>query len=218
VVNNVETLCNLPHILTHGAQWFQDLGAGQDSGTKIYGVSGRVERPGWWELPIGTTLGELLEEHAGGLSNGRRLRGVLPGGASTSFLGPEHLDVRLDLSSLKEIGGRLGTGNVIVLDDGRCPVAMVRNLQAFFARESCGWCTPCREGLPWVVRTLDALERGDGRAEDLEILREHVRDLGMGATFCALAPGAMEPLGSALERFSDDFEQHVREGGCPWHR
>lgn len=218
VVNNVETLCNVPHIVERGPEWFNHLGAGKDAGTKIYGVSGRVVRPGWWELPIGVTLREVLEEHAGGMQEGFHLRGVLPGGASTSFLTPDHLDVGLDFTALGDVGARLGTGNLIVLDDRTCPVGMVLNLERFFARESCGWCTPCREGLPWVARTLDALEKGDGRPEDLEILSDHVDGLGLGKTFCALAPGAVEPLQSALEHFREDFERHVSEGGCPWRK
>jgi NADH-quinone oxidoreductase subunit F len=218
VVNNVETLSNVPHIVEHGAVWFQHLSAGDDRGTKIYGVSGRVARPGWWELPLGVTLREVLEEHAGGMRSGHRLKGVLPGGASTSFLTEDQLDVGLDFSSLRDVGARLGTGNLIVLDDRTCPVGMVLNLERFFARESCGWCTPCREGLPWTVRTLEAIERGDGRPEDLEILDDHVSGLGLGRTFCALAPGAIEPLQSALEHFRDDFERHISEGGCPWRR
>ena len=112
--------------------------------------------------------------------------------------------------------GSLGTGTAVVLDDRTCPVGMVENLERFFARESCGWCTPCREGLPWVARTLAALERGEGRPDDLEMLERHGRWLGPGTTFCALAPGAMAPLGSALQRYRDDFARHVREKRCPW--
>jgi NADH-quinone oxidoreductase subunit F len=215
-VNNVETLCNVPHILLHGADWYKGLSRVKDGGTKIYGVSGRVQRPGSWELPLGTTLGEVLEEHAGGMQDGYALKGVLPGGASTAFLTAEHMDQALDFSSLHDIGASFGTGNLIVLDDHTCPVGMVLNLERFFARESCGWCTPCREGLPWIVRILEALEGGDGRPEDLEVLGDHVRRITMGTTFCALAPGAMEPLRSGLEHYRDDFERHLSEGGCPW--
>jgi NADH-quinone oxidoreductase subunit F len=216
VVNNVETLCSVPHIVNHGAEWYHGLSRGSDSGTKIYGVSGRVHRPGWWELPMGTTLREVLEDHAGGMREGYRLKGVLPGGASTGFLTPEHLDVKLDFSSLQEVGARLGTGNLIVLDDRTCPVALLLSLERFFAQESCGWCTPCREGLPWVVRILEAMERGDGRESDLEVLRDHARTLRTGMTFCALAPGAIEPLQTALAHFGEDFERHIAEGRCPW--
>lgn len=216
IVQNVETLYNVPHIVNRGPEWYRRLALGEDGGSKIYGVSGRVKKPGAWELPLGTTLREVLEEHAGGLHEGVRLRGVLPGGASTAFLTTEHLDLPLDFQSVPAAGSRLGTGTVIVLDDGTCPVGFVRNLEQFFAQESCGWCTPCREGLPWTERILAGLEEGRGTWDDLELLEMHTRFLGPGNTFCAHAPGAMEPLRSALSFFRDDFERHIREGGCPW--
>ncbi|MFA7095831.1 MAG: NADH-quinone oxidoreductase subunit NuoF [Gammaproteobacteria bacterium] len=216
VVNNVETLCNVPHIVNHGAAWYKGLSRSKDGGTKIFGVSGRVKRPGAWELPMGTTVREILEEHAGGMRDGFRLRGLLPGGASTDFLTEAHLDVPMDFDSVQAAGSRLGTGTMIILDDRTCPVGMVRNLEHFFAQESCGWCTPCRDGLPWVERILDDIEQGRGTWEDLDLLAMHTEFLGPGKTFCAHAPGAMEPLQSALKYFREDFERHIREGRCPY--
>jgi len=216
IVNNVETLSNLPHILNHGAAWFKGLSKSEDAGTKLYGVSGRVNKPGCWELPMGTTIRELIEEHAGGMKSGYRFRGVLPGGASTDFLVEEHLDVKMDYKSVTAAGSRLGTGTMVILDDRTCPVGFVHNLEHFFAQESCGWCTPCREGLPWTERILLALEQGNGRPEDLELLEMHTRMMAPGNTFCALAPGAMEPLQSALKYFRNDFERHINEKCCPW--
>jgi NADH-quinone oxidoreductase subunit F len=216
VVQNVETICNVPHIVRNGAGWFRSLSRSEEGGTKLYGASGKVKRPGLWELPMGTPLREIIEEHAGGMAGGLRLRGILPGGASTDFLTAEHLDVPMDFASVRAAGSRLGTGTVVVLDDRTCPAGMVLSLERFFARESCGWCTPCREGLPWVEKTLEALEEGRGEPEDLEVLAMHGRLLGPGMTFCALAPGAMEPLQSALRCFREDFERHVRERRCPW--
>jgi NADH-quinone oxidoreductase subunit F len=216
VVNNVETLCNVPHIVARGAEWFRGLSRGPDGGTKIYGASGRVKRPGAWELPMGTPLREILEEHAGGMREGYMFRALLPGGASTDFLTAEHLDVAMDFGSVEKAGSRLGTGTMIVLDDRTCPVAMLRNLEHFFAQESCGWCTPCRDGLPWVERILAAIERGEGEEDDLDILALHTRFLGPGRTFCAHAPGAMEPLQSGLKYFRADFERHIRDKRCPW--
>jgi NADH-quinone oxidoreductase subunit F len=215
-VNNVETLCNVPHIVARGPEWFRGLSRSADGGTKLYGASGKVRRPGLWELPLGTTIREILEEHAGGMREGLRLRGLLPGGASTDFVGPEHLDVQMDFESLPAVGSRLGTGTMIVLDDRTCPVGMLRNLEHFFAQESCGWCTPCWAGLQSTEQILAALEAGDGRPEDLERLAAHGRLLGPGHTFCALAPGAAEPLQSGLRNFRDDFERHIREKRCPW--
>jgi NADH-quinone oxidoreductase subunit F len=216
VVNNIETLCNIPHIINNGAEWFKGLGRSQDGGTKIYGVSGRVKNPGLWELPIGTTMREIIEEHAGGMTEGYRLRSVIPGGASTEFLTEEHLDVKMDFDSVQKAGSRLGTGTMIVIDNRTCPVGVVHNIEQFFAQESCGWCTPCREGLPWVVKILHAIEHGQGGPGDLEILQQHTDSLWLNKTYCALAPGAMEPLKSALKLFRDDFTRHIAEKRCPW--
>ncbi len=215
VVNNVETVCNVPHILREGPAWYKALSTSPDAGTKLYGVSGKVKKPGLWEMPMGTTIREILDL-AGGMQDGLTLRGIIPGGGSTDFLTPAHLDVKMDFDSVQKAGSRLGTGTMIVLDDRTCPVGMVLSLEKFFARESCGFCTPCREGLPWVARTLEALEQGRGEMRDLEILEQHVPMLGPGRTYCALAPGAVEPLGSALKIFRDDFEQHVKQKRCPW--
>ena len=146
VVNNVETLSNLPHILKHGSEWFKGLSPNSDPGTKIYAACGQVKNSGLWELPMGVTIRELLYEHAGGMQDGIKLKGLLPGGASTDFLTPEHLDTPMDFDSIAKAGSRLGTGGLIVLGDKHCPVAMVLNLLSFFAQESCGWCTPFRDG------------------------------------------------------------------------
>jgi NADH-quinone oxidoreductase subunit F len=216
VVNNVETFCNIPGIVFNGSAWYQSLSHTKEGGTKIYGVSGHVKRPGWWELPMGTPIREILEEHAGGMQDGYKFRAVIPGGASTDFLVEDHLDVPMDFESIQKAGSRMGTGTMIVLDDKTCPVGMVHNLEMFFARESCGWCTPCREGLPWIEKILRSIEQGEGKIEDLSILEQHTRFLGPGHTFCALAPGAMEPLASALKYFKDDFETHIRNQCCPF--
>ena len=216
VVNNVETLCNVPHIVNRGAEWFKRLSRSDDSGTKIYGASGQVRKPGAWELPMGTPLRELIEEHAEGMRRGFELRAVLPGGASTGFLTREHLDVQMDFASTEKAGSRLGTGALIVLDDRTCPVGMLRNLEHFFAQESCGWCTPCRDGLPWTERLLAAIESGEGNDGDLDVLAAHTRLLGFGHTYCAHAPGAMAPLESGLKYFRSDFERHMREKACPY--
>ncbi|HYE36070.1 NADH-quinone oxidoreductase subunit NuoF [Methylocaldum sp.] len=211
VVNNVETLCNVPHIVRNGVEWYRGLSCGQDTGTKLFGVSGQVKRPGLWELPMGTPIRELIEECAGGMKEGYTLRGFLPGGASTDFMLPEHLDLPMDYDAIMKADSRLGTGTMIVLDDRTCPVRMVLNLQHFFAQESCGWCTPCRDGLPWVVEILEWLLAGRGRPEDLDKLEQLARLMGPGNTFCALAPGAAEPLQSALKYFRADFESYLRQ-------
>ncbi|MGD8624155.1 MAG: NADH-quinone oxidoreductase subunit NuoF [Anaerolineae bacterium] len=216
IVNNVETLSNVPHIVQRGAGWFHGLSHSKDGGTKLYGISGKVKRPGLWELPIGTTIREILEEHAGGMRDGLKFRGLIPGGASTEFVLEDHLDTPMDFESMTKIHSRLGTGTMIVLDDQTCPVSLLHNLERFFAQESCGWCTPCRDGLPWTAQLLQAIEEGRGQPGDLERLALHGRFLWLGHTYCALAPGAMEPLRSALKYFGDDFKEHIRQKKCPW--
>lgn len=216
VVNNVETLYNVPNIINHGADWFLSLSKSTDGGTKLYGASGKVNHPGVYELPMGTSILEILEEHAGGMRPGLRAVAVLPGGGSTDFVAAENFDLPMDFSSLQKVGSRMGTGTMIVLDDKTCPVAMVQNLEVFYAQESCGWCTPCREGLPWTARILKAIDEGQGQEGDLEILAQMAHRLGPGYTYCAHAPGAAEPLQSALKIFHDDFERHITERRCPW--
>lgn len=215
IVNNVETLCNIPHIIANGAEWYIGLSkSAGGGGTKLYGASGRVKTPGIWELPLGTPLREILEVHAGGMQEGYKFRGLLPGGASTDFLTEEHLDVAMDFEEVSKAGSRMGTGTVIVLDDKTCPVGMCLNLEKFFAQESCGWCTPCREGLPWTAKILQGLEMGQGKMEDIDHLIYQTHYNAPGNTFCALAPGAMEPLQSALKYYREDFEKHIHDHKC----
>jgi NADH-quinone oxidoreductase subunit F len=216
VVNNVETLSCVPHIINNGAAWFRGLGRGKDTGTKLYGVSGKVKRPGLWELPMGTPVREILEEHAGGMRDGLKFRGLLPGGSSTPFIIEEHLDTPMDFTEMPKAGSRLGTGTMIVLDDHTCPVGMTWNMMRFFGRESCGYCTPCWSGLVWAERILKSMEDGHGKPGDLEKLASQANMWSSGNTFCALAPGAADPLQTALKYFRDEFEQHIREHRCPW--
>jgi NADH-quinone oxidoreductase subunit F len=217
VINNVETICNIPHIIARGADWYRSLGVNGEAGTKIFGVSGKVKYPGAYELPLGTPMRELIEDHAGGMRCGYGFRALLPGGASTGFMLEADLDIRMSHGAFAAAGHRLGTGTAIVLDDRTCPVAFIGNLQQFFAQESCGWCAPCRDGLPWVEQTLAAIEAGDGTMDDLDLLLEMTGHLGPGRTFCALAPGAMAPLKTGLACFGEDFVRHIHNGGCTWH-
>jgi NADH-quinone oxidoreductase subunit F len=212
VVNNVETICNIPGIVANGVDWYKALGKGDFVGTRISGVSGRVKNPGCWEVPVGITFRELLEDYAGGMQDGYELKGFLPGGGSTDFLLPEHLDLVMDPGAVQKAGSRLGTSLIMVLDDKTCPVGCVRNLIKFFAHESCGWCTPCRDGLPWVEHILNKMEEGRGEMKDIAILQEMTTYMGPGNTFCALAPGAAEPLQSALKHYRAEFEDHVAHG------
>jgi NADH-quinone oxidoreductase subunit F len=215
VVNNVETVCCVPHIVVRGADWFKNLGRAKDAGSKIYGVSGRVKHPGAWELPIGTTLRELIEEHAGGMQEGMKFRAALPGGASTKFLDESEMDIALEYQTLGEHKAYFGTGCAIVLDERTCPVGFVHNLQAFFARESCGWCTPCWSGLSWIADILEGFEKGQAQADDIKLLQDQSLYIDNN-TFCALATGAMFSLDSSLQKFRADYEAHLQQSRCPW--
>ena len=209
VVNNVETLCNVPHIINYGVDWFRGLSRSDNGGTKLFGVSGKVVHPGAWELPLGTTAREIIDEHAGGMRAGHTLRAFLPGGASTDFLTAAQLDTPMDYDAVAKAGSRMGTGTMVVLDDQTDLIGMLVNLEHFFAQESCGWCTPCRDGIPWAEKILIELAAGRGKRGDLELLEQQTRLLGPGRTFCAHAPGAMEPLQSALKHFRADFEARL---------
>ena len=210
-VNNVETLCNVPAILAHGKEWYIGLSEGKstDAGTKLMGFSGRVKNPGVWELPFGTTAREILEDYAGGMRDGLTLNAWQPGGAGTDFLTQDHLDLPMDFEHIGKAGSRLGTALAMAVDNEINMVSLTRNLEEFFARESCGWCTPCRDGLPWSVKILRAIEKGEGQPGDIETLEQLCRFLGPGKTFCAHAPGAVEPLQSAIKYFRDEFEAGI---------
>jgi len=215
VINNVETLANVPSIMTNGAEWFAKIGPEKSPGTKLFSVSGKVERAGNYEVPMGTPLRTLLDEHAGGVLAGSRLKAWTPGGSSTPMLTDEHVDVALDFESVAAAGSLLGTGAIIVMDESDCIVEATRRLVQFYAHESCGKCTPCREGTWWVSRVLARIEHGYGRPEDLPLLDELGRNILFKA-FCALADGAVSPIQSSLRYFRDEYEAHIAERRCPF--
>ncbi|KYP97316.1 NADH dehydrogenase [Sodalis-like endosymbiont of Proechinophthirus fluctus] len=210
-VNNVETLCNVPAIIEYGVDWYKGITAGKssDAGTKLMGFSGRVKNPGVWELPFGITAREILEDYAGGMRDGFTLKAWQPGGAGTDFLTQDHLDLPMDFENISKAGSRLGTALAMAVDNEINMVSLTRNIEEFFARESCGWCTPCRDGLPWSVKLLRALESGKGQPGDIETLEQLCGFLGPGKTFCAHAPGAMEPMQSAIKYFRSEFEAGI---------
>jgi len=216
VVNNVETLCNVPFIVDRGAEWFLSIGTEKSPGTKIFSVSGKVRRPGNYELPLGVTLRELLEEHAGGLLPGRTLKAVQPGGASSPVLLPEHLDIPLDFDSVQAAGSILGTAGVIVFDDTVCMVRTALYYADFFSHESCGQCTPCREGTAWTARILRRIEQGQGTEHDLEVLRS-LKETMSGTTICLLSDFSITYLQSVLKHFEDEFKAHVHGRSCGLH-
>ncbi len=215
VINNVETLCNVPHVLDRGASWYASIGTEKSPGTKVFSVSGRVGRPGNYEVPMGTPARVLIEELAGGVEGGRRLKAWTPGGSSTPFLTAEHLDVGLDFESIQAAGSLLGTGAVIVTDEADCMVEAALRLVRFYAHESCGKCTPCREGTWWAERVLWRIEHGLGRPDDLALLEDLAANM-LFRGFCPLLDGAVSPIASTLRHFRDEYEAHVREARCPF--
>jgi NADH-quinone oxidoreductase subunit F len=214
VINNVETLMNVPDILVRGADWFRELGTEKSPGTKMVTISGKVERPGNYEVPLGTPFRVVLEDLAGGVLGGRGLKAWTPGGSSTPMLTAEHIDVHLDYESLAEAGSMLGTAAIMVMDETDCVVECAQRMVRFYAHESCGKCTPCREGSWWATRVLERIEEGNGRDEDLPVVRDLGKNLLFRA-FCALADGTASVINSSLQHFRDEFEEHVRLGGCP---
>jgi NADH-quinone oxidoreductase subunit F len=214
-VNNVETFANVPHILTGGADWYKSLAMTPDgAGTLLVGLSGHLHHTAVQELPMGIPLRVVIDECGGGVRRGRRFKACLPGGASTPFLTAAQLDTPLDHLHLEQAGSRLGTAGVVVFDETTCMVAATLNLARFFARESCGWCTPCRDGLQVVAWLLEEIEAGRGTADLLAMLGDQVKNIS-GRAFCALAEGAMGPVKSLLDRFGDELEDHVKQGRCP---
>jgi NADH-quinone oxidoreductase subunit F len=214
VINNVETLMNVPDILERGADWFRELGTEKSPGTKMVTISGKVERPGNYEIALGTPFRVVLEELAGGMLGGGTLKAWTPGGSSTPLLTADHIDVGLDYESLAAAGSLLGTAAIMVMDDTDCVVDCARRMVEFYAHESCGKCTTCREGSWWATRVLARIEQGYGRDEDVPVMAEMGQNM-MFKAFCALADGTASVISSSLTHFRDDFEAHVRKGRCP---
>ncbi|MBL7496067.1 NADH-quinone oxidoreductase subunit NuoF [Frankia sp. CNm7] len=203
VVNNVETIASVPFIVNHGVEWFRSLGTEKSPGPKIYSLSGHVTRPGQYEAPMGTTLRELLDM-AGGMRGGRQLKAWTPGGSSTPMLTADHLDVPLDFDSVMAAGSLLGTAALMIMDDTVDIVPVVRRLTQFYAHESCGKCTPCREGTTWLLQILTRMEHGQGDPSDVNTLTDACDNI-FGRAFCALADGAVSPIVSGIKHFPEEF-------------
>ncbi len=211
VVNNVETLANLPHIVSRGPEWFASIGSPPKStGTRIFCVSGHVKRPGNYEVPMGITFRELINEHAGGMRSDKPLKAIIPGGASASFFTPEHLDVRLDFEHVAQAGSMLGSGGVTVMEEGTSMVWACLRLMEFFYHESCGKCTPCREGSSWLVQTMRRIVAKRGRKEDLETLVDLCQNIA-GRTVCAFGDALVAPIQSTLKYWRHEYEELIRE-------
>ncbi len=216
VINNVETLVCVPHIVARGADWFRSIGPEKSPGPKLYCVSGQVRKPGLYELPMGIPLRELIEDHAGGPPAGRKIKAVIPGGVSAPVIPEPGLDVGMDFDSLAAAGTMLGSAGVIVVDNTTCMVKVATRIIEFFHHESCGKCTPCREGLNWVVKVLRRIEAGEGAPGDMEQLDMLCKGI-FGNTFCALGDGAAMGLRASLAHFREEFVAHIEERKCPFH-
>lgn len=212
-INNTETYASVPVILQKGAQWFLDLGKPNNGGTKIFCVSGHINKPGNFEVPLGTPFAELLEL-AGGMRNGAKIKAVIPGGSSMPVLpGDVMMQVNMDYDSLQKAGSALGSGAVIVMDEHTCMVRALARISRFYKEESCGQCTPCREGSGWVSRLVDQIEAGKGTPQTLQTLARAAKGIE-GRTICAFGEAVAWPVGGFLRHFSDEFEYHINHGHC----
>jgi NADH-quinone oxidoreductase subunit F len=224
VVNNVETLSNLPWIVTNGGAAFAALGEGRSTGTRIFSLSGHVNRPGNYEVEMAkTTFRDLIDHYGQGVRNGRTVKAFIPGGASSYWFGPDSLDMPLDQDAVGKAGSMLGSGAVTVMDDQTCMVRAAWRITKFFNRESCGQCTPCREGSGWVEKVMRRIEEGAGREDDLELLEDVLDNIAPGlswppqqTTICVLGPSIPSSIMSGLRMFRDEFVQHIKEGACPY--
>jgi len=214
VVNNVETLAVLPWIIGHGAAAYAAMGTEKSKGTKLFSVSGHISKPGVYEVEMGYPFVKLLEEDCGGVANGRKLKGVIPGGGSMPVLRPEEIEkVNLDYESVQAAGSLLGSGGVIVMDDTTCMVRAALNLARFFAHESCGQCSPCREGCHWMEKIFHRIEHGEGQRGDLELILDVSGNI-MGNTICPFGDAAAMPAAAFIKKYREEFEAHIEEKRC----
>ena len=213
LVHNVETLANIPHIVLNGPEWYASIGTARSTGPKVFCVSGHVFRRGVYELPLGTRLSTIINDYAGGAPGNKRIKAVIPGGASTPLLTADQLDVRMDFESLAEAGSALGTGAIVVMDEDVCMVDVARRTARFFAHESCGRCTPCRSGSSRIVEILERVESGDGTAVDIDQLQSLCDGIS-GNTFCPLGDALVAPIRSSLSLFRDEYEYHIKHRRC----
>jgi NADH-quinone oxidoreductase subunit F len=214
VINNVESIASVPCIVDKGAEWFAGMGTERSKGMTLYSLSGHVQRPGQYEAPLGITLRELLDL-SGGVREGHELKFWTPGGSSTPILTAEHLDVPLDYEGVGAVGSMLGTKALQIFDETTCVVRAVLRWTEFYKHESCGKCTPCREGTWWLVQVLSRLEQGKGDEADLDLLLDQCDNI-LGRSFCALGDGATSPITSSIEFFRDEYVAHLQQGGCPF--
>ncbi len=211
IVNNVETLACVPHIINNGADWFASIGTPRNTGTKIFGLSGHVNNPGLYELPLGINLLELIEEYGGGVPGGRKIKAVSPGGSSSAVFSADELDIVMDFDTVAAAGSMLGTAGVTVMDETVSMIKVAQNLAHFYRDESCGQCVQCREGTWWLEKILREIDEGKGSLEYLDIMLDACSQM-RGTTICALADGCAMPIESIVRKFRDEFEEHIKRG------
>ncbi len=215
IINNVETIANIPWIVANGGEAFAALGVGKSGGTRLFGVSGHVNRPGVYEKPVHYNLKRLIMEDCGGIIGGRKLKAVIPGGSSSPVFRGDEIDISLEFDAVKAAGSMSGSGGVIVFDESTCMVRALARIAKFYAEESCGQCTPCREGTSWMEGIVEKIERGHGAASDVQKLEQIAGNIG-GNTICALGDAAAMPVQSFVKKFRDEFMRHVEERRCPY--
>jgi NADH-quinone oxidoreductase subunit F len=215
LVNNVETLASVPYILEMGGAAYAEIGTERSKGTRVFSLSGNVKRPGNYELPLTATLRELIEGHGGGAPDGRTIKAIIPGGSSTPILTPDQIDTHIDYESIAAAGSMAGSGAIVVIDDRTCMVQLALRVAEFYKHESCGKCTPCREGTRWGVDIIRRIEMGEARQGELDLLL-NVCDRILGNCLCPLGDAMAMPVASYVTRFRDEFQRHIDEGGCPF--
>ncbi|MBZ5695101.1 MAG: NADH-quinone oxidoreductase subunit NuoF [Acidobacteriia bacterium] len=214
VINNAETLSTVPAVIRMGGEAYANLGTPKNGGTRLYSISGHVNRPGIYELPLGFPLRRLIEEVAGGVRGGKKLKAVIPGGSSCPLLTADEIDIAMDYDSVAKAGSMLGSGGTVVMDEDTCMVDVARRIMHFYAHESCGWCIPCREGTAWLRKMLDRFHGGGGRAEDIPLIDELAKNM-LGRTFCPLGDAAALPTISIVKKWRNEFEDHLA-GKCAY--
>jgi NADH-quinone oxidoreductase subunit F len=215
VINNAETLSTVPAVIRMGGEAYANLGTPKNGGTRLYSISGHVNRPGIYELPLGFPLRRLIEEVAGGMRGGKKLKAVIPGGSSCPLLSADEIDIAMDYDSVAKAGSMLGSGGTVIIDEDTCMVDVARRIMHFYAHESCGWCIPCREGTTWLRKILDRFHEGGGREEDIPLIDELSKNM-LGRTFCPLGDAAALPTISIVKKWRNEFEDHLH-GKCAYN-
>ena len=215
IINNAETLANVPHIILDGGEWYAGLGTPKNGGTRLFCLSGQLEKPGVYELPMGYNLKKMIYDVGGGIWKGHKLKGVIPGGSSTPVLTADEIDIPMDFDSVMKAGSMLGSGGVVVIDDHTCIVKMAMRIMKFYQHESCGWCIPCREGTDWLKKTLVRFHNGGGVKKDIDNI-QYLAENMMGRTFCPLGDAAAMPTIAFVKKFRKEFEDHLEGRPCPF--